>query len=66
MSDGRFVIFLADGATEIGPATDVAEAERIEWVPVPEVRRLIADGRMIDGLTLTALLWAFAFGLLVG
>jgi 8-oxo-dGTP pyrophosphatase MutT (NUDIX family) len=64
VSDGRFVIFLADGATEVGPPTDVAEAERIEWVPVPQVRRLVADGRMIDGLTLTALLWAFAFGLL--
>lgn len=66
VSDGRFVIFLGRGATEVGPPTDTAEAERIEWLPVPEVRGLVAEGAMVDGLTLTALLWAFTFGLLDG
>jgi 8-oxo-dGTP pyrophosphatase MutT (NUDIX family) len=64
VSDGRFVIFLARGAAEVGPPVDVAEAERIAWLPLPEVRHLVAGGRVVDGLTLTALLWAFTFGLL--
>jgi len=64
LSDGRFVIFLSRKADQVGPPTDVAEAERIEWVPAPDVRRLVGEGRVTDGLTLTALLWAFSFGLL--
>ncbi|HET6953834.1 MAG TPA: NUDIX hydrolase [Acidimicrobiales bacterium] len=59
-SDQRFNVFLAEGATHIGDPTDVGESERIEWVPVPEVRKLIAAGEVIDGLSLTALLWALA------
>ena len=64
LSDGAFALYLAHGATRVAEPTDVAESERIEWVPVAEVRRLIAAGEVPDGLTLTALLWAFTFGLL--
>jgi hypothetical protein len=35
------------------------EAERVEWVPIEAVRKLIADGQ-VDGLSLTSLLWALA------
>lgn len=61
-SDQIFHVFVADGATRVGEPSDIGESERIEWVPVDEVRRLIADGAFIDGLSLTALLWALAFG----
>ncbi|MPY92157.1 MAG: NUDIX domain-containing protein [Acidimicrobiia bacterium] len=64
LSDGAFALFLSEGATEVGEPVDVAESERIAWVPVAEVRELIARGEMPDGLSLTGLLWAFAFGLL--
>ena len=61
-SDQMFHVFVADGAEHVGEPTDIGESERIEWVPVAEVRRLIADGAFTDGLSLTALLWALAFG----
>lgn len=64
LSDGRFSLFLARGGRQVGPPTDVAEAERIEWVPLERVRTLIAEGAVPDGLSLTALLWAFTFALL--
>ena len=64
MSDGRFALFLARGARYIGEPTDPAEAERVEWVPLAEARRLVAAGEVPDGLSLTALLWVLAFGLL--
>ena len=66
VSDGRFALFLAEGATQLGPPTDTAEADRIEWLPVADVRSMVASGEVIDGLSLTALLWVFAFGLLDG
>jgi len=33
-------------------------------VPLGEARRLVAGGEVPDGLSLTALLWVLAFGLL--
>ncbi|MDD9368751.1 MAG: NUDIX hydrolase [Acidimicrobiales bacterium] len=60
-SDQMFHTFVAAGATHIGEPTDIGESERITWVPVAEVRRLIAEGGFTDGLSLTALLWALTF-----
>jgi 8-oxo-dGTP pyrophosphatase MutT (NUDIX family) len=59
-SDQRFHLYTADGATYVGDPVDQYESERIEWVPVPEVRKLIATGQVNDGLSLTALLWVLA------
>ncbi len=60
-SDQIFHVFMADGAQHVGDPTDVGESERIDWVAVDELRSLIADGEITDGLSLTALLWALAF-----
>lgn len=57
MSDQRFEVFAAAGATHVGDPTDVSEAARVEWVPVARVRELITSGELGDGLSLTALLW---------
>jgi len=54
--------FIADGATPVGEPVDVAEAERVEWVAVSELRRIVGDGEMRDGLSLTAVAYALAFG----
>jgi 8-oxo-dGTP pyrophosphatase MutT (NUDIX family) len=59
-SDMTFHLFAADGATHRGEPSDPFEAERVEWVPWPEVRRLIGSGQVGDGLSLTALLWVLA------
>ena len=57
ISDMRFEVFAAAGATHVGEPSDPAESSKVEWVPVPEVRRLVREGGAVDGLSLTALLW---------
>ena len=61
VSDQSFHIFVADGATHRGDPTDHGEAERVEWVDVVELRRLVQDGEMLDGLSLTSIVYALAF-----
>jgi len=58
--DHRFELYYADGATYVAEPTDPGEAERIEWVPVEELRNEILAGRVDNGLSLTALLWCLA------
>ena len=43
-------------------ASNRFEAERIEWVPVDQLRELIRTGEVHDGLSLTALSTALAMG----
>jgi len=62
LSDQTFHIFVATGALHVGDPTDAGEAERIEWVQVPELRRLVRAGEMVDGLSLTGVCYALAFG----
>jgi len=57
LADQRFHVFAADGAIEVGAPSDPAESERIEWVPLDELRRIVRDGEMPDGLSLTATLF---------
>jgi 8-oxo-dGTP pyrophosphatase MutT (NUDIX family) len=64
LSDQTFHVFVADGAAHVGEPTDVGEAERIEWVPTSELRRLVQNGEMLDGLSLTGVCYALAFGVL--
>ena len=61
LADKRFHLFVAEGATHVGEPTDVNEAERVEWVPLDEVRRLARAGEVRDGLSLTAVLYALCF-----
>lgn len=63
-SDLRFHVFVAAGATHVGEPTDRAEAERVEWLPIPQLRAEVAAHRVVDGLSLTALLWAMNAGAL--
>ena len=60
-SDQRFHIFVARGAEHVGDPPDPSEADRIEWVSVPDVRAAIQRGDVQDGLSLTALCYALAF-----
>jgi 8-oxo-dGTP pyrophosphatase MutT (NUDIX family) len=60
LSDQVFHCFIADGATQLGPPSDPSESERIAWVAISEVRRIVRDGEMNDGLSLTAVLYALA------
>ena len=60
--DQTFHLFLTHAAEEVGEPTDPTEAERVEWVPLAVVREAIADGRIVEGMTLTALSLALATG----
>jgi 8-oxo-dGTP pyrophosphatase MutT (NUDIX family) len=57
--DQTFHLFVADGAEQVGEP-DGDEAERVEWLPVDEVRTLLRDGSISDGLSLVALHRALA------
>jgi 8-oxo-dGTP pyrophosphatase MutT (NUDIX family) len=52
--DQTFHLFAADGAERVGEP-DGDEAERVEWLPLDEVRTLLRDGSITDGLSLVAL-----------
>jgi 8-oxo-dGTP pyrophosphatase MutT (NUDIX family) len=60
--DQWFHLFRAAGATHEGPPVDAGESERIEWVPIADLRTIVVDGLVTDGLTLTALLWLLGLG----
>lgn len=57
ISDSQHHIFRAAGAAYIGPASEDWESERIEWVPLAEVRGLISKGEIVSGTTMAALLF---------
>jgi 8-oxo-dGTP pyrophosphatase MutT (NUDIX family) len=57
ISDMRFEIFAADGASYVEEPSDPSESSKVEWVPVDKVRELVRGGGIPDGLSLTALLW---------
>ncbi len=57
ISDSEHHIFCADSATHLGPPTEGWESERIEWVPLTDIRRLIDKRDIVSGTTLAALLY---------
>lgn len=64
VSDHTFHIFVGHGATHLGPPSDPAESSRIEWRTVDDVRTLLRDGEITDGLSFAGLAYALAFDLL--
>lgn len=62
VADTAFHLFVASGATPVGEPTDWSESERVEWVAAERVRAAIPAGEIPDGMSLTALCWALAFG----
>lgn len=61
-SDATFHLFHADGATHEGDPSDPYESERVEWLTWTRIRAEIAGGAVRDGMSLTGLLWALAYG----
>lgn len=60
VSDLRFVVYLAEGASHIGEPTDPSESERVEWLPLDRVEHELRSGTVVDGITIPALLWLLA------
>jgi 8-oxo-dGDP phosphatase len=61
ISDARFHLYQADGATWQGPPADNTEATRVVWIPLSEVRELLNRGLVDDAASITALLYLLAF-----
>ena len=51
-------LFHAETAEHVGAPTDRREADPIEWVPLADIRSLIAKGGIVSGPTLIGLLLA--------
>jgi 8-oxo-dGTP pyrophosphatase MutT (NUDIX family) len=60
ISDSEHHIFLADSSQHIGPPTEAWEAERIEWVPLTDIRRLIDKHDIVSGTSMNALLYVLS------
>lgn len=49
-------VFRADGADHIGEPKDAFESDKVEWIPLDDIRDLIAKQHIVAGTTLVALL----------
>ncbi|WP_062210268.1 NUDIX hydrolase [Streptomyces sp. NBRC 109706] len=56
ITDAEHHVFLAERSVWTGPPTEVNEAERLEWVPLSEVREMIRRREIVSGATLVGLL----------
>ncbi|WJV53689.1 hypothetical protein PCO85_21535 [Prodigiosinella aquatilis] len=59
-SDQQFVIFLCRDVTFVGLNDEQDEVIEARWFSAGEIMALITSGEMIDGLSLTPLLFYFA------
>lgn len=62
LCDQTFHLFVAEGAERVGDPSDPSESSRVGWVPIPDLRAAIERGEVNEGLTLTAVTYALAFG----
>ncbi|MEV5500132.1 NUDIX hydrolase [Nonomuraea fuscirosea] len=57
VSDSLHHVYRGESATHIGPPSDPWEAERVEWVRLAQVRKLIDSGEMVCATSISALLY---------
>jgi hypothetical protein len=58
-SNQVFNIFLAQGITRVGEISDTNEVIGLRWFTPAEVGEMIRKAEILDGMTLTGILWAF-------
>lgn len=58
-SNQQFYIFVAHGVERIGEIEDTNEVIGLRWFTLAQVRELIARHEILNGLSLTGLLWYF-------
>lgn len=57
ITDSQHHVFRADGATYDGPPTEKNESDRIEWIPLNEVRGMIDRREIVSSGSLVGLLY---------
>jgi hypothetical protein len=55
IGDMRFTAYLATDVEHISDPADAAEATRVEWHHLADIPKLVAEGQILDGPSLTAL-----------
>lgn len=57
ITDSQHYVFRADGATHEGPPTEKNESDRIEWIPLSQVRAMIDRREIVSSGSLVGLLY---------
>lgn len=57
ISDSLHYVYRGESATYVGPPSDAWEAERVAWLPLSGIRKLIDNGEIVCGTALSALLY---------
>jgi len=59
--DQTNIVYLARGAEHTGSAPDINEAERVAWIPLDDIERLIRKGEIIGAGSVSGLLAVLLF-----
>jgi 8-oxo-dGTP pyrophosphatase MutT (NUDIX family) len=62
IADTEHFVFVARGAVDLGPATDLDEADDVSWVPRDRLLSMVDEGIIRDGASLVAVLHLLASG----
>ncbi|MFD3572292.1 NUDIX hydrolase [Streptomyces sp. NPDC058644] len=57
ITDSEHFVFRADGATYVGEPTEKNESDRVEWIPLDQVRSMIDRREIVSSGSLVGLLY---------
>ncbi len=57
ITDSEHFVFRADGAEYVGPPTELNESDRVEWVPLTEIRGMIDRREIFSSASLLGLMY---------
>jgi 8-oxo-dGTP pyrophosphatase MutT (NUDIX family) len=60
--DQTNIVYLSRGADHIGTAPDINEAERVEWIALQDIERLIREGEIVGAGSVAGLLALLLLG----
>lgn len=61
-SNQKFILFVARGVEKSGAIQDTKEVDDARWFVLEDVRGMMARNEILDGLSVTGLLWYFFRG----
>jgi 8-oxo-dGTP pyrophosphatase MutT (NUDIX family) len=56
ITDSRHFVFRADGARRVGAPTERNESDRVEWIPLADLRGMITRREIVSSATLVGVL----------
>ncbi|MGH8887665.1 MAG: NUDIX domain-containing protein [Egibacteraceae bacterium] len=57
ITDSEHFLFRAEGAEYIGPPTELNESDRVDWIPLSDIRGMIDRREIVSSASLVALLY---------